>query len=162
MEVVEFLDHRDGVVEYGMELRRDLARVIRRHRPDVLITMNHDITWGGTSVNMADHRNVGLAALDAARDAGNRWVFPELLDEGHEPWNGVKRVFENASPAGNHAVDVTDTIDRGIASLREHAAYLAGLGDGGTDPDEFLRSSARAASERFGGRLAATFQLYEL
>ena len=39
---------------------------------------------------MADHRNVGLAAIDAARDAGNRWVFPELLDEGLEPWNGVE------------------------------------------------------------------------
>jgi LmbE family N-acetylglucosaminyl deacetylase len=159
---VEFLDHRDGVIEYGMELRRDLTRAIRRHRPDVLITSNHHMTWGGTSLNMADHRNVGLAAIDAARDAGNRWVFPELLDEGLEPWSGVRRIFENASPFGNHAVDVTETIDRAVASLREHAAYLAGLGDGSTDADELLRRSARSSGERFGGRLAATFQLYEL
>jgi LmbE family N-acetylglucosaminyl deacetylase len=161
VDVVEFLDHRDGVIEYGLELRRDLARAIRRHRPEVLITSNHHITWGGTSVNMADHRNVGLAAMDAARDAGNRWVFPELLDEGLEPWSGVKRIFENASPFGNHAVDVTDTIDRAVASLREHAAYLEGLGDGSTDPDAFLRGAAASAADRFGGRHAATFQLYE-
>src|SRR5215831_17090482 len=36
--VVEFLDHRDGVVEYGPVLRRDIARVIRRHQPDVVVT----------------------------------------------------------------------------------------------------------------------------
>ena len=79
---------------------------------------------------MADHRNVGLAAIDAARDAGNRWVFPELIDEGLEPWNGARRIFVFASPFPTHAVDVTDTIDRGVASLRAHAAYLEGLGDG--------------------------------
>ena len=95
---------------------------------------------------MADHRNVGLAAIDAARDAGNRWVFPELLDEGLEPWNGARRIFVNASPFATHAVDVTDTIDRGIASLREHEAYLAGLGDGGmSDPEPFLRGMAEQA-----------------
>ena len=111
---------------------------------------------------MADHRNVGLAAIDAARDAGNRWVFPELLDEGLEPWNGARRIFVNASPFATHAVDVTDTIDRGIASLRAHEAYLAGLGDGGmSDPEPFLRGMAEQAGQRFGGRLAVTFELFE-
>ena len=46
----------------------------------------------GGMVNQADHRAVGLAALDAARDAGNRWIFPELADEGLEPWGGVRFV----------------------------------------------------------------------
>jgi LmbE family N-acetylglucosaminyl deacetylase len=162
VDIVEFLDHRDGVVEYGMDLRRDLARAIRQHRPDVVITSNFHMVWQGPYLNMADHRNVGLAAIDAARDAGNRWVFPELLDEGHEPWNGARRIFVNASPFSTHAVDVTDTIDRGVASLREHAAYLAGLGDGGmSDPDAFLRSSAEATGERFGGRLAVAFELFQ-
>ena len=45
VEVVEFLEHRDGVIEYGMDLRRDLARAIRRHRPDVVITSNHHMVW---------------------------------------------------------------------------------------------------------------------
>ena len=162
VEVVEFLEHRDGVIEYGMDLRRDLARAIRRHRPDVVITSNHHMVWSGPYLNMADHRNVGLAAIDAARDAGNRWVFPELLDEGYEPWNGARRVFVNASPFSTHAVDVTDTIDRGVASLLEHRAYLAGLGDGGmSDPDEFLRSSARSTGERFGGKLSVPFELFQ-
>lgn len=161
VETVEFLDHRDGVIEYTMELRRDFARMIRRYRPEILITSNHYFTWGNQGLNMADHRNVGLAAIDAARDAGNRWVFPELLDEGLEPWSGANRIFVNASPFPTHAVDVTETMDRGVASLEAHALYLAGLGEGGmTDVDQFLRGMAAEAGKRFGGRLAATFELF--
>jgi LmbE family N-acetylglucosaminyl deacetylase len=162
VETVEFLDHRDGVIEYGLDLRRDLARMIRRHRPEVLITSNHYMTWGESYLNMADHRNVGMAAIDAARDAGNRWVFPELLEEDLEPWSGARRIFVNASPFALHAVDVTDTIDRGIASLREHSAYLAGLGAGGmSDPDSFLRGMAEQLAKRFDGKLAVTFELFQ-
>ena len=39
VETVEFLDYQDGVIEYGLPLRRDIARVIRRHRPNVLVTL---------------------------------------------------------------------------------------------------------------------------
>ena len=75
---VHFLDHADGLVEYGLPLRRDLAVVLRQERPDVVITMNFDLTWGDTGmVNHADHRAVGLAVLDAVRDAANPWVFTD-------------------------------------------------------------------------------------
>ena len=80
---VEFLDHPDGAVEPGLTLRRDLAGAVRRLRPQVVLTMNFELTWGdGGNVNHADHRAVGLATLDACRDAANRWMFPELGDCG--------------------------------------------------------------------------------
>nr|BFE79013.1 hypothetical protein GCM10020093_016140 [Planobispora longispora] len=82
---VEFLDHQDGVIQYGPALRRDLAAAIRRHRPELVLTINHHDTWGGTFWNTPDHRAVGRAALDAAADAGNRWIFPELADRGLSP-----------------------------------------------------------------------------
>jgi len=155
---VEFLDgHVDGVIEYGLPLRRDLAAAIRRHRPDLVVTANFSDSWGGLSFNMADHRHVGLAALDASRDAGNRWIFP---DAG-EAWSGVRRVAVGASPQPTHFVDVGPTIDVGVASLREHAAYLEGLGTD-VDPDAFLRTNARAAGEAAGCEYATTFQVYEL
>ena len=109
---------------------------------------------------MSDHRAVGLAAIDAARDAANRWVFPELVDEGLEPWS-VRWLAICATGRSSHAVDVTDVIDRGIASLTQHRAYLDGLSEP-TDPDEFLRASAAAAGEQFGGRLAVAFEVMEL
>jgi LmbE family N-acetylglucosaminyl deacetylase len=158
VDSVEFLDgHVDGVIEYGLPLRRDLAAAMRRHRPELVVSSNHTETWGGLSFNMADHRHVGLAVLDAARDAGNRWIF---ADAG-EPWSGVRRVAMGGSPNPTHFVDVGATIGAGVASLREHAAYLAGLGTG-FDPDGFLRGNARAAGELAGCEYATTFQLYEL
>ena len=52
-------------------------------RPDIVITMNFELTWGDSNVvNHADHRAVGLAVLDACRDAANSWVFPEAGPAG--------------------------------------------------------------------------------
>ena len=79
---VTFLGYQDGIVEYGLALRRDLAREIRRYQPQALAIVSFDLTWPSGSLNQADHRAVGLATCDAARDAGNRWIFPELLAEG--------------------------------------------------------------------------------
>ncbi|MBO0770740.1 MAG: PIG-L family deacetylase [Actinobacteria bacterium] len=138
VSAVEFLDYPDGLVEYGVPLRRDLAAAIRRHRPDVVITMNFDLTWGEDGpVNHADHRAVGLAAIDASRDAANSWLFPD----GGEAWHGIKAVYVAGVLEPTHFVDVTGTIEAGIASLREHKVYLDGLGRD-FDPDEFLRNMA--------------------
>jgi LmbE family N-acetylglucosaminyl deacetylase len=158
VDTVDFLEgHVDGVIEYGLPLRRDLTAAIRRVEPDLVVSMNHTESWGGLSFNMADHRHVGLAALDACRDAGNRWIF----GDAGEPWPGVRRVAVGGSTSPTHFVDVGATIDVGIASLREHAAYIAGLGTE-FDPDAFLRGNARAAGESVGCEYAVAFQLYEL
>jgi LmbE family N-acetylglucosaminyl deacetylase len=157
VDTVEFLDHRDGVVEAGLELRRDLARAIRRHRPEVIISINFRESFGGTSFNMADHRNVGIALLDASRDAANRWIFPELLDEGLDPWSGVQMVAYSASPLATHAVDVTDHLERGIESLEQHRAYLDHVH---TDAREMLTGYAVTAGEQAGHRYAVTFEVF--
>lgn len=156
VDTVEFLRHPDGLVKASIALRRDLAAVIRRHRPEVLIGINHHDTWPG-AWNHVDHRVVGVAMLDAARDAGNRWLF---TDAG-EPWAGVRFALFNATPAPTHHVDVTDTIDAGIASLREHQTYLDALSEP-TDPDAFLRGAASAAGEPLGIAAAVTFELVGL
>ena len=154
---VAFLDHADGVLQYGLELRRDIATAIRRHRPEVVVAVNHRETYGGTFLNMADHRVCGLATIDAVRDAANRWVFTDLRDAGLEPWGGVRHLAVIASPQPTHAVDVTETFDLGVESLRRHAAYLEGLGS--PDPEAMLRQWAEATGARFGGRLAVSFEL---
>lgn len=162
VDELEFLDHRDGVLEYGLPLRRDLARAIRRHRPELIITLNHRENFGGRAggVNMSDHRVVGQAVIDAARDAGNRWVFTDLMDEGHEPWGGTRWVAVANSPQPTHAVDVSDTLARGVASLVAHKQYIDALGPGPmADPAGFLQSMADASGHRFGGRLAMLFEL---
>lgn len=158
VEEVEFLHHPDGTIEYGLPLRHDLAAAIRRHRPDVVLTVNHRETYRGQYLNMADHKAVGQATIDAIRDAANRWVFTDLRDGGLEPWSGVRHLGIVGSPQPTHAVDVTGAFDRGVESLRRHAAYLAGLGS--DDPEPFLRSMAEGTAARFGGRLAVSFELF--
>lgn len=153
---VEFLGHRDGVVELGLELRRDIARAIRRHRPEVLIGLNRHDSFGGPSFNMADHRHVGLALLDASRDAANRWIFPELLDEGLEPWSGVTMVCFSGSPEADHGVDVTGWLDRGIASLEQHRTYLEHVG---VDAREMLTTWAVEAGRELGCEHAVPFEV---
>ncbi|MEZ0089704.1 PIG-L deacetylase family protein [Streptacidiphilus sp. EB129] len=162
VDVVEFLGHRDGVVEYGLPLRRDIARAVRRHRPEVVITTNYRDSYGGGFPNQADHIAVGRATLDAVRDAGNRWVFTELRAEGLEPWNGVRMLLAAGSPEAGHAVDTTDHFGQGLASLKEHRAYLEGLSGPMADPDEMLEAFGRTAGARLGVRYAAAFEVVSL
>ncbi|KJK58066.1 PIG-L deacetylase family protein [Saccharothrix sp. ST-888] len=159
---VDFLGHPDGVVEYGIALRRDIARVVRKYRPDIVITTNFRDSYGGNVPNQADHIAVGRATLDGVRDAGNRWIFTELGDEGLAPWNGVREVWAAASPEARHAVDTTGFLDRGIASLKAHKAYLDGLGGGMADPDTFLEEASRAAGSRLGVTYASPFEVISL
>src|SRR4051795_7644737 len=147
---VEFLHQPDGVLEYGVPLRREITRVVRRFRPEVVVTGNFRDTWGGLNLNQADHIATGRAVVDAVRDAGNRWVFREQLVDGLEPWGGVRAVWAFGSPSATHAVDTTDTFDAGVASLEAHRAYIDGLGWENWDAREFLEGFARQGGQRLG------------
>lgn len=160
---VEFLGYPDGTLEYGLPLRRDLARAIRRHRPEVLIMTNHRETWESGIPNQADHIAIGRAAIDAARDAANRWLFPELLEEGLKPWHGVRLALSVGSPTARYGVDVTDYFAKAVESLRTHGEYLAALGDGPmSDPESYLDGFLGLAGERFGSGYAVPFELIVL
>jgi LmbE family N-acetylglucosaminyl deacetylase len=162
VHVVEFLGEPDGTLEYGVPLRATLARAVRRARPDIVITGNFRDTWGGRNLNQADHIAVGRAVVDAARDAGNRWIFHDQLVDGLEPWGGVKAVWAFGSPDATHAVDTTDTFEAGVASLEAHRAYIDGLGWENFDAREFLEGVARPQGQRLGVAFAATFEVFPL
>ena len=156
VSVVDFLDHPDGLVINGIELRRDLAAAIRRHRPDVIIGSNYRERWSATGPwNHVDHRELGRALPDAVRDAANRWLF---VDAG-EPWSGVRWIAFGSSTEPTHAVDVTDHIAAGVASLECHRTYINALGDPSFDPDNWLRSMAENNGASLGVTLATTFEL---
>jgi len=155
VDTVEFLGLPDGLLEEGRDLREVITSMIRRHRPEVILSINHRDTWGGPSWNHVDHRAVGRSLLDAARDAGNPWIFPHA----GEAWDGVRLTAFSGSPEATHAVDVTATFDLGVQSLSAHRLYLEKLGGDMAEPDAFLRSAAEAAGEQFGTPLASTFEV---
>ncbi len=152
---VEFLGLPDGGIVEGLELRAELAATIRRHRPDVVLSINFRESWGGPSWNHSDHRAVGRALLDAVRDAGNPWLF---TDRG-EAWGGVRLVAFSGSPTPTHAVDTTQSFAAGVRSLACHRTYLEHLGGDLASPEELLRGAAASAGERLGVELAAAFEL---
>jgi LmbE family N-acetylglucosaminyl deacetylase len=156
---VKFLSYPDGVLEYSVALRRDIARAIRRERPDAVLvgTWNVEFVAG---LNQADHRVAGLAALDAVRDAGNRWVFPELVDEGLEPWS-PRWLLVSGDASPTHGVDVTgEALERGIASLESHREYLAGI-PGHPAPRLMLTGIAALQGRRLGVAHAVLFRAYD-
>jgi LmbE family N-acetylglucosaminyl deacetylase len=158
---VEFLGLRDGVLEYGVELRAAITHEIRRFRPDIVITSNFRETWGGRNLNQADHIATGRAVVDAVMDAGNRWVFNDQLVGGLEPWGGVREVWAFGSPQSTHAVDTTATFEVGIASLEAHRAYIDGL-SWEFDSREFLEGHGRQAGQRLGVAMAAAFEVFPM
>ena len=159
VDIVEFLGFPDGVLEYSLDLRRAVARAVRRHQPNVVITGNHRDSWGPGMPNQADHIAFGRAVLDGVRDAANRWVFHELLDEGLQPWR-TSSIFVASSPLATHGVDVTETFDRGVASLEAHSEYLRGLGSHAmSEPREILETFARSTGTRLGCRFAVPFEV---
>jgi LmbE family N-acetylglucosaminyl deacetylase len=157
---VQFLDHPDGVLEYGLDLRRDIARSIRAFRPDVVIVGSWEVEVFGT-LNQADHRVAGLAAVDAVRDAANRWVFRELLHEDLQPW-AVRWLLVSGHDRPTHGVDITgEPLDRGIASLEAHAQYLAGI-PGHPAPSALIPEFTALAGRAMGVANAVLFRVWDL
>lgn len=156
---VDFLTYPDGVLVYSLEMRRDIARTIRRHRPDAVVVGTWEVEFAA-GLNQADHRVAGLATVDAVRDAGNRWVFPELLDEGLEPWS-PRWLLVGGDPAPTHGVDVTgEPLARGIASLEAHGEYLAGI-PGHPPPRAMLTGVTALHGRRMGVAHAVLFRAFD-
>lgn len=155
---VRFLGYADGTVEPSLRLRRDITRVIRQVRPDLVITHSPERNYRVISPSHPDHRAVGGSTLDAVYpDARNPYAFPELLEEeGLEAWT-VREVWLTGGPSPDHFVDITDVIDRKLAALRAHVSQVSHR----DDFDDFVRARWGQLAQLGGlgeGRYAEAFQ----
>lgn len=162
VDVVEFLGYADGILTYSVDLRRDIAREIRTRRPQLILTTNFDLTFMGGSLNQGDHRAIGLATLDATRDAANRWIFPELLDEGLEPWSGVQVVAVGHTPNPTHYVDVAGHVDAAVHSLEAHTAYNDALDASFPKPDVLVPTILSGGGAAAGVEHALAVTVYPM
>ena len=157
---VTFLGYPDGRLYVTHELRRDIARQIRRVRPQRVVTQSPQRNWQRIAPSHPDHLATGEAALCAVYpDARNPFAHPELLaDEGLEAWT-VAEVWLMGGPQADHYVDVTDTFDRKLDALRAHVSQTAHLGDG-LETTVRTWNGANALAGGLGpGRLAEAFQV---
>lgn len=121
---VTFLGYPDGRVEGGLALRRDITRVVRTFRPDLVLAPSPERWWDRIYASHPDHLAAGEAATCAVYpDARNPFAHPELLDEGLEP-HTVAELWLMASPGANVAVEITGTFDRKIAALHRHRSQM--------------------------------------
>jgi LmbE family N-acetylglucosaminyl deacetylase len=154
---VTFLGYPDGRVEAGLALRRDVTRVVRTFRPQLVLAPSPERWWDRIYASHPDHLATGEAATCAVYpDARNPLAHPELLEEGFEP-HTVDELWLMASPESNVAVEISETFERKIAALLNHRSQIK-------DPDAVatsVRAGAEAAAERAAmpkGALAEVFR----
>src|SRR3954454_20489935 len=120
---VTFLDWMDSEVFDSFYLRPAVSREFRRHQPHRLVTMSPDPLPTDRFVNHPDHRAVGQAALDITMTGGTTAsIFPELLEDGLEPWRECSETWLMGPAVKATPVDVTDTIEEKLAAIRCHAS----------------------------------------
>ncbi len=153
---LHWLRRPDGMVEAGLDLRRDIARIIRLERPDVVITQSPERTWDSVYASHPDHLATGHSTLDAVYpDARNPRAFPELLGEGLSP-HTVPEVWV-FSREGALFVDITDSFSRKVAALKAHASQTGKMEDFETMIEDWGARIAKAGSLP-PGRLAEGFR----
>jgi LmbE family N-acetylglucosaminyl deacetylase len=120
-----FLRYADGELEPTIDLRKDLTRLIRQHKPDVVLAGNPEAWfYGDEYVNHPDHRAAAQAAATAVfPSAGTRLMFTELLEAGYEP-HEVKRFYVHGTDKVNTWVDITDTLELKIKALQQHVSQV--------------------------------------
>lgn len=150
---VIFLRHPDGILENTLELRRELASVIRQGRPHSLVTID---PWRHYQLH-PDHRAAGQAALDALYAAREWYIFPEQLVEGVEPWR-VREAYLFWTNEPDYWEDITCCMDARIAALLRHASQV------GAEPEklaERIRQRAAEAGEKPGHAYAEAFKRFQ-
>jgi len=150
-----FLGHPDGELEPTLELRRELTRLIRKHKPDVVVIGDPQaLYYGNGYINHPDHRAAAQAGLYAVfPSAGTRLIFPDLLRAGYEPHN-VKRVYIHGDAHPDVWVDIRETIDDKITALKKHASQL-----GDWDPAQMIREWAAESGKARGLEAAEDFKV---
>ena len=159
-EGVDFLHRPDGALENDLALREQLVRIIRSFRPDAVVAMDPTVIVHESGfIQHVDHRNAGLAAVDAVYPAArNAMAFPRLVtDEGLEP-HSVNRMYLFFADGANAWVDITDTLETKLAALREHSSQLR-------KPDElegWIRGWATDDGKKIGVDAAESFRVIDL
>lgn len=153
VQEIVHLGYPDGYLLPSLDLRRDITRQLRRFRPDLVITQNPQRRLDHNPfIGHPDHLATGEATLAAVYPAArDRLNFPELLDEGLEPWK-VRQVLLTGVEEPNLWLDVSDSFDTGLRALLCHVSQI-----GDRDVETRMRERARMIGEPQGIGMAQAF-----
>lgn len=152
---VTFLGYPDGELEVTMQLKKDIVKVIRTIRPDVVVTMDPGMLYhaGRGFINHPDHRAAGQAALDAVFPlARDHMSFPQLFADGFQPHKTATVLLINFDQ-NNFAVDISDTFETKLLALAAHTSQIGDV----ADVKDWMEQLARSQGEAHGYTLAESF-----
>jgi LmbE family N-acetylglucosaminyl deacetylase len=155
---VEFLGYKDGHLSPDLKLRHDIVRMIRKYKPELVIThIPGRVLDAPMGASHPDHLAVGEATMAAVYpDSRNPRAFRSLLKEGLQP-HEVKEVWIPFWISGDHFVDISSTLDLKIAALRKHKSQVAKPGQE-WDFEKFMRKRLREVGKKAGYRYAESFK----
>jgi LmbE family N-acetylglucosaminyl deacetylase len=150
-----FLRYPDGELEPSLALRKDLTRVIRQYKPEVVLSGNPEAWfYDNEYVNHPDHRAAAQAACEAVfPSAGTRLIFTDLLEAGYEPHN-VKRLYIHGSEKSDTWIDISETIDMKIDALKKHVSQMDTH-----EVDKWMRDWAKETGKEKGIDFAEAYKV---
>ncbi|MCB9420649.1 MAG: PIG-L family deacetylase [Ardenticatenaceae bacterium] len=150
-----YLGYHDGLLQPTLELRQKLVRLIRQHKPNVVVCGDPTIYFSGdgTRINHPDHRAAAQAAIDAVFPACEmHLLYSEMEDEGIMP-HKVNYVYVSYGSNPNYYIDISETIDTKIEALRQHVSQL-----GDWDPEDRIKEWSAGTGRKVGFKYAEAFQ----
>ena len=134
-----FLHYEDSMLEPTLQLRKDITRLIRQVKPEIMICQDPTVRWSGQGyINHPDHRAAGEATMAAIMPSSDtRLIFPDLLKEGYEP-HKIKELYLAGTQSPDRWVDITETLELKIEALRQHKSQL-----GDWEPTEEMKEWAK-------------------
>lgn len=158
---VRFLGYKDGYLEPSHDVQRDIVRVLREIRPQLVITQSPERNWERLPASHPDHMAAGEATSRSLYPAvRNPYAYPEIREAGLEAWT-VSWLWLQGHVEPNHFIDVTEQFERKLAALREHASQTSHM-----DSLEDMLTEWGARNAGLGGlaegRLAEAFRQIKL
>lgn len=156
---VFFCDYPDGELENTLDVKRDVVKIIRQVKPEVIVAPDPTVVYSAAygMINHPDHRSAGQAAIDAAYPlARDHMTFPELLEQGLEPHDTPTLLlfsFDLDPERANYAVDITGTLELKFGAIEAHASQFADA----KSVRQTLRDMASKAGSKFGYGSAEPF-----
>lgn len=149
-----FLGYHDGLLQPTLELRKDLVRLIRQYKPNVVVCGDPSMYFPSDDyINHPDHRAAAQAAIDAVFPAAEMTLlYPDLAAEGlvgHKP----NYVFVSFTIDPNYFIDISETIDLKIESLLKHTSQI-----GEWDPSTMLKEWNSQTGKKVGFKYAEAFR----
>ena len=152
---IEFLRHDDCCLVADLSLRRELVRLLRNYKPEVVFCGDpSQLFWTGNRINHPDHRAAGLAAIDAVFPCASMELLWPEEGQAHE----VHGVYVRDWSFVDTWIDISDTLDLKVKALKEHHSQLDGL----PELEEIIRQRSADTGKNHGLKYAEAFRVIRL